>query len=551
MHTIYLSRRQSLIAWTLCCLLAGGVFLVYALTSLAVGHGQYVMPLDDVYIHFQYAKQMALGQPYIYNPGQPATSGATSFLYPFVLAFGYGIGFQGLNLGVWAMGIGALALAGSAYLMVLLARALNAPYWLALAGAVVFALTGAISWHFMSGMETGLTILFTLLTLYQFMRRDARGLGICAFLLGLVRPEGSLLGVMGMILAYIGLHEMKNRRWLLLSLLALGIQPLVNLLFTGSMVATGNQAKSILGMIPFYWDVVLSRILDNFLRMWTEFATGISPREGAYLPLGVSLLALFGWLRLAWRRETRLIALLLLGWLLAGTAAVSTLDPAFWHFKRYQMPLLALLFPLALWGAGWILNRQNPTKTMYVSSAVGVSVVFVLGAALWTGANFLRYYALNVSYVYSQPLQMARWLDANTPPDATVAVHDVGMMRYMGNRTTIDMVGLTTPGAADAWRNGPGAVAEFLIDVRPDYIAAYTSARGLSYLAATGIYNYGHALVEFPVTVDMSANVALAAEAPEVVQGIYQPDWSGLELRLTVLQPTILDTINLQTFGQD
>ena len=31
-------------------------------------------------------------------------------------------------------------------------------------------------------------------------------------------------------------------------------------------------------------------------------------------------------------------------WLLAGTAAIATLDTAFWHFKRYQMPLMAACF---------------------------------------------------------------------------------------------------------------------------------------------------------------------------------------------------------------
>ena len=107
------SGRRSLYIWALFCVIAGATFLAYVLTSLANGHGEFVMPLDDVYIHFQYARQMAAGQPYIYNPGLPATSGATSFLYPYVLAVGYLVGFQGLKLGLWAMIVGALALANA------------------------------------------------------------------------------------------------------------------------------------------------------------------------------------------------------------------------------------------------------------------------------------------------------------------------------------------------------------------------------------------------------------------------------------------------------
>jgi len=154
-----------------------------------------------------------------------------------------------------------------------------------------------------------------------------------------------------------------------------------------------------------------------------------------------------------------------------------------------------------------------------------------------TELQFLRYYGLNVSYVYKQPYQMALWLEANTPQDSVVAVHDVGMMRYMGGRTTLDIVGLTTKGAADYWRNGPGAVAEFLMQEQPDYIASYGEGHGygLGMIADTAIY--GEPLARFPVELDDTANVALAAN----FQGIYQPDWDVvLRGKDTVIQDSIL-----------
>ncbi len=75
------------------------------------------MPLDDAYIHFQYARQLADGEPYVYNPGEAPTSGATSFIYPYVLAVGYLLGFKGLNLGLWAMGVGTSTLLLSGWLI--------------------------------------------------------------------------------------------------------------------------------------------------------------------------------------------------------------------------------------------------------------------------------------------------------------------------------------------------------------------------------------------------------------------------------------------------
>jgi hypothetical protein len=534
------SRRRSLFVWGLFCALAGAIFLAYVFASLAAGRGELVLPLDDVYIHFQYARQIAVGQPYVYNPGGPPSSGATSFLYPYLLAIGHGLGFQGLNLGLWALTLGALALVGATGLVYRLARTFDAPVWLAALVAVTFEVSGPAAWHFMSGMETGLVVLFTLATLYLLMPRPDPtyrfgSFALVAILLALIRPEGGILALLAVGLKFIQTRQnqaqldlilpRRDYLWLLIPILALGIQPLVNLMLTGSPVASGNAAKSVFGIVPFYWDEVTRRITENFARIWLECFSGVSPREGLYLLPLFGLLAIGGWLALLTKRERRWLGMMLLGWLLFGTLAIATLETAFWHFKRYQMPFMALLFPLATWGLTVLVSLRRgvivrPLARLWAAGVLGLA----LAVSLWTGAQFLRYYALNVTYVYLQPLQMARWLRANTPPDAVVAVHDTGLLRYLGERTTIDMAGLTTPGAADYWRNGPGAVAEYLMQQRPDIIASYGPGHGfgLGLIADTSIY--GKPLIGFPVELDNRANVALAAS----FQGIYQPQWNDL-----------------------
>ncbi len=516
------------------------------------------MPLDDVYIHFQYARQMAAGQPYVYNPGLPPTSGATSFLYPYVLAAGYLLGFQDLNLGLWAMGIGAVALVGAIWLVYKLVGLLGTGEWLAVLVALGFGLNGSIAWHFMSGMETGLAVLLTLGTLCAAIRVVGQGevsrhreVIVWASLLALIRPEGSVLAVITMGIVWWQRRQKQtvesgkpNQRWgrigLFIPVLAVGVQPLVNLLLTGSAVASGNAAKSVLGAVPFYWGEVIRRIVENFVRMWVEFGTGISPREGLYIMPLLLLFAVVGIGLLLIMRHFRPIGVMLVLWLVGGTLMLSTLDTAFWHFKRYQMSFIALLFPLAGWGIGVVVNYklQVPSNLKLLGDIKGqlgwVVACMMLLVGAFTSVQFLRYYGINVGYVYAQPLQMARWLEANTPADAVIAVHDVGMMRYMGGRTTLDMVGLTTKGAADYWRNGPGAVAEFLMQERPDYIASYGYGHGygLGMIADTDIY--GEPLASFPVELDNSANVALAAD----FQGIYKPDWSFTQNVNESLQPS-------------
>jgi hypothetical protein len=66
-------------------------------------------------------------------------------------------------------------------------------------------------------------------------------------------------------------------------------------------------------------------------------------------------------------------------------------------------------------------------------------------------------------------VDVARWLDANTPPDAVIAVHDIGAVGYFTRRPLLDLAGLVSP-----------EVVPFIRDEGRLY--AYIRARGASYL---------------------------------------------------------------------
>ncbi|MCC6615907.1 MAG: hypothetical protein IT320_20725 [Anaerolineae bacterium] len=603
------------LVWLAACLIAAVTFVVYLATGTSVGGvGAPVMPLDDVYIHFQYARQLANGQPYVYNPGLPPTSGATSLIYPFALAPGYLIGFQGLNLGIWAMLIGALAFAASILLVYHIGRVYAGDMLAALA-ALTFGLSGAFAWHAMSGMETMLAVCFSLALLYGLTTRRLGWLIGGGALLAITRPEGAIGAVLASLVILMRFQGAMDERVLspqsphrdgegmnqrfrggddepmlswprlalaLIPLLAIGLQPLLNLLITGSATASGSQAKSLFSAALPMSDI-LARIVDNFVGM---FRAWLLPQgEPVYLNLIVSGLALVGVLSTGYwvlrhtdaarfsslvrRLIARLLAILLsppvliVIWLIGGALLISTLDTAFWHFRRYQMPFMALLFPLATWGAGWIAGQfsgeggRSVGRPYTVRNGIALALLIVgAGLAASTWLPWLDYDALNVGYVRAQPLAMAQWLAANTPEDAVIAVHDVGMMRYVGGRTTFDIVGLTTPGAAAYWRQGPGAVGEFLARERPDYIANYGEGHGLGlgFLAQTDLY--AEPLAEFTVDLDPRFNVALAAAK----QGIYRPDWTGAEAATTEHQAsltpyldglTLIDTLNVADIADE
>lgn len=518
--------RRNFFILTVFTVIAISIFAIYFSTQL--GDLEMVMPLDDVYIHFQYARQLAQGQPYIYNTGEPATSGATSLIYPYILAFGYVAGFQGLNLGLWSMLVGCVTLILSMFAIYRLCRVFDAPVWLAVVAPVLFAVLGSVSWHAMSGMETLLMVCFTLWTLLAYIERRLNLFVACAVLLALTRPEGSIMAGIATVLFAIRLwfdkstrFQFKNIIFLALPILAIVVQPAINFALTGSFSASGSQAKSLLGLIPQDWNIIISRIVENFVRLWVELFTGYSPSQDLWylIPLTVPL-GIVGWILLLRQRQNRDVALLFLLWLGAVSLAISTLDTAFWHFKRYQMPIIALVIPLAIISITKLLQFM-PKLRLIVFVAMGLLAPIL---TFITFDSFLSAYRLNVKYIRYQPYHMAEWLTYSTSPDALIAVHDVGMMRYIGERNTLDIVGLTTPNAAQYWRHGVGSIAEFLMEHQPDYIASYGRGHGYGLYMLADTRLYSEPLAEFTVALNPQKNVALAADT----QAIYKPDWNAI-----------------------
>lgn len=524
-------RRRSRFVWLGCVVISALGLLVYTASALSPGAGAPILPLDDTYIHFQYARQLAAGQYAVYNPGLPPTSGATSFVYPFVLALGVWLGFSDLWLGLWALIVGAIAHALAAFWIDRIVNTLGAPGWFSGALALSYAVCGLPQWHAFSGMETALITAAVLGTLDALIRRQRGCALIAAALCALLRPEAAVIAAGTTLLQFsrAWLDGQRRLHPLLLPLLptfAVGVQPLVNGLVTGTFVASGSSAKSVFGMVPFDAGAAIARVIAQFGRMAVElFATPNSAGMAVFSALLIA--APVGWIALLARRSTRGVALTTGLWWLGGLLLIATLDTAFWHFKRYQIPFFALTVVLAGMGVS-----QIGTRWPRVNAAGRALYLLVIGgAALVSAVEFVRDHALNVGYVHDQPYQMARFLADDTDPEVVVAVHDVGMMRYIGERTTFDLVGLTTPGAAESWRSGPGAVGELIERVRPDLIAAYGEGHGtgLGYLAATDLY--AEPLAEYRVNWIDGRGVALAAP----LQGIYRPRWEAAEVVTPVL----------------
>ncbi|MDC0680873.1 hypothetical protein [Sorangium atrum] len=134
-------------------LAASGTLGALCVRAILAQAGGPALPLDDAFIHMQYARRLAEGGFFSFVAGDGYSSGATSLLWPVLLAPFHALGLRDLSLvyAVWALGLvfhAALAVETAR-----LARPLAGPAAAAGAGAMCAGFA-AFAWFAWSGMET-------------------------------------------------------------------------------------------------------------------------------------------------------------------------------------------------------------------------------------------------------------------------------------------------------------------------------------------------------------------------------------------------------------
>ncbi len=399
---------------------------------LAQTGGEWSAPLDDVFIHFDYARATALGHPFEWVAGNGYSSGNTSLSYPFVLAVGWLVGFKGRALMVWA----AMVAATSVFGILLAARRLFVERLRDTWGRAssyllppVFLGVGALDWSLWSGMEVSFFLAAWALALvaWQTLETDARrgtrpsradldawGLGLAGALLVTTRPEAfATLAIFG--LAAVDAHRRAHASaWRCLGLLsriglpalaALMLQALANKSFTGEWSANGAIVKLALNnpymtgqekLDDYVGNLVYAalRNLDyHFAHIEGEHLTELVPATWSTRNPFVYLARTAWWagvvpvalalVPLAFSR-TRRAAVVLWGQIIAWLAVVALNGQVRWQNERYVMPAVAWLLILTALGVSVAL--RTPSSSLSRRSAPWLSarptflVVVLLGA---------------------------------------------------------------------------------------------------------------------------------------------------------------------------
>jgi hypothetical protein len=447
--------------------------VAYALATLALalytygavrdaGGGQLGAPLDDSYIHFQFARSFAQFRPFEYAPGAPPVPGATSLLWPALLVPAIWLGASASTLVglTWFFGFGALF--GQACELYLAGRRfLSRP--LAFAGGLLALSFSANAWFAASAMEVvplGYLLLRCARRAAEFVeeakecRWRRRELLLLSFVASLLRPEG-LLGALCVALAF-ALRGRRHRVRAAVALLAPLCVPLVNLLFTGNAAQTTTLAKW-LPSNPYYRERLLPAVLGNLELFFGTLLNG-EKWSWTFIPEGYRLLALAClpalWLSAELRRARLLAALLCLVGL--GMLIPATYETFLVNRLRYLWPFSGpWLLGLAALGEllAWPLSRKQPRLAWLGLGLPGLA-----------SYGFLKLLPISVSDVAQsaaaitlQQVSLGEWAKTSIPRGAKIGVNDAGAIAYFSEHPTFDVVGLTTRGEARYWVAGAGS----------------------------------------------------------------------------------------------
>ena len=146
-------------------------------------------PLDDSWIHLHFARNLAEGAGFAYNPGVPV-SGSTAPLWTLLLAGTFSL--AGIAP-AWAKALGIAAALATALLTRRLVWMWTESRALALAGGVIAAVAGPLVWGALSGMEVSLAALLVTGALVLHTAGRAAPTALLLGLAVLTRPESLLL----------------------------------------------------------------------------------------------------------------------------------------------------------------------------------------------------------------------------------------------------------------------------------------------------------------------------------------------------------------------
>ncbi len=424
-------------------LFVGTCFALVASYLLRQGH-----PHEDAFILFVYAENMAAGNGIVYFAGGGPAEGATDFLWMFLISVfvRFGVTSAWAAALINSIGMAVLCFVVQSYLWradrILLSLIMSLFFgFLLLVSPIAAASYAGFSVAFYVSV---IAIVFCL----QERKKQLYLIPYLGLILGLIRPDGLIIGVTATLLVIIDAWRKKClKRYVLHSFVVF-----------------------VLGCIYFYWryryfglllplPLYVKSVANSVFAGWRD--------NYVWFRLNILLIASSGMLLFALRKKSisYILASAPVGVLFVVLLfANQTQNVAY----RFQAPATAIVI---------ILLSVLVGRFVVECESKGMrQVVRVLGAIMLMGYISSRYYApvahsvlrmiVNHDYINYFPYHLNQHLSQ----DVKIIMTEAGRMAYWTRGQKYDLVGLNTPETAV---NGPSE--EFIEAISPDIIFIHTA----------------------------------------------------------------------------
>lgn len=473
------------------------MFAVPGVTALLLRLATGPHPIDDAYITFRYARNVAEGAGLVYNPGEWVL-GTTAPLWALILGAGYRLGLTDLP---WlATLLSAIFDAITALLLVRLAQRFG---WRP-AGAALVGLAWALnpmSIGFASGgMEASLFVVLGLAALSLAADRRIVPAALLCGVATLVRPEGALLAVV--VVAW---TCWICRRQTVVAMIAagapIGVAGAALFARYGSPLPHSVAAKQVAYLPGWPLENAAALLIQAGLPGWSTYLLAVLPAAAGLLVsvVGATLLVLLarrGIIRLhsegvTWQPFAAFAALYVAFYVIVGLRGVRL-------FPWYLVPLI----PFYMLAAAAGLAKLGRAAPAWLAAAL---VLWQAPAIDWRQPLMPVGQDLGREALY---LSVGTQLAGSLPRDAVLAAPEIGALGYASNLRVLDTVGLVSPAALPYYPLPPeqfvtdsAIPARLITDRQPDAVVTLDAFAKRSLLPDPAFQHEYVLAAEYPASV--------------------------------------------------
>jgi hypothetical protein len=276
----------------------------------------------------------------------------------------------------------------------------------------------------------------------------------------LVRPEGILLALIyGIKLLFTHSHELKRilpAATAFISSFSIIISPWIvfNFIYSHRPFPNTITAKFMIYGYPWSLGKSLKYLWDVFIYFLNGPLLLLVPGAGFAIYHALKVKNILHSYPLAWFLT------------LIGLYAVAL--PAIYDHGRYLMPLIPLIIIYGVEGLDQLLKSFKLTSLL--RSVIWFSL-FSMFLLLWI--NGASDYAYRIQLFNKVHMKAAQWINTNTPQNAVIATHDIGIIGYYTQRQIVDLAGLITPEIVPIMNN-PQKMAAFVRGKQVTYLLVYS-----------------------------------------------------------------------------